>query len=105
MENKDKAAEEMRAMVDIETPSGFRCSLSRAKMDDWNLAKVAVRAQKGDREAGVEYIDYVLRRTLDAETARRLEEYCTEDDGRVSFSRLANEVGAIFTAFGSSSKN
>lgn len=100
MENKEKAVEEMRTLVDIKTPTGFKCQISRAAVDDWGLMQVAARAAKS-QEATVEYIGYVLDHTLDSKTAERLKAHCT-DSGRVSFTRLVAEIDAIFTSFNSS---
>ena len=79
-------------MIKGKTSSGFEFQLRRADLDDYELLEVLHEIDKGNEGLIPEMID----RLLGKEQKNRLKEHIRSEAGKVSASRMMQEVSEIF---------
>lgn len=81
-------------MIEGKTSSGFEFSLDEDALDDYELLEMLCKIDKG--EDGI-LIDTVKRLVGD-EQEHRLREHVRNEKGRVSATRMTEEIGEILAA-------
>ena len=81
-------------MVTGKTESGFEFELKKEALDDYELVEVLHKIDKG--EFGL--VPEMVERLLGEEQKEKLKEHVRDENGKVSASRLLDEVMQIFRA-------
>lgn len=77
-------------MVDVKTKTGFELSIDEKITDDWEFYEDFSADGRYGEVRGV-------KRILGDDTYGKLKDHCRNEDGRVSFKKMDEEVSDILT--------
>lgn len=81
-------------MINVETKSGFTCSLEPEVLNDWELLEALCEIDNGNSAAIVK----IPARLLSKDDQKALKEHCRGDNGRIACDRMVLEITEILNA-------
>ncbi len=82
-------------LVEVTTPSGFTCTVDKDKMNDWEFARLAARAEENEG-VGLQMFVFMQDNILSKEDSKRLEDHVRLPDGRVPADAMIDEINGMF---------
>ena len=80
---------------EIETPSGFKCTINEDVLDDMELLDLMIEIDS-DTDNQLIYYNKIMNKLLSKDTKKALYDHIRTEDGRVPSKSLVNELLAIF---------
>lgn len=80
---------------EIETPSGFKCTINENVLDDMELLDLMIEIDS-DTDNQLIYYNRIMNKLLSKDTKKDLYDHIRTEDGRVPSESFKNELLAIF---------
>lgn len=80
---------------EIETPSGFKCTINEDVLDDMELLDLMIEIDT-DKDNQLLYYNQIMNKLITKDTKKSLYDHIRTEDGRVPSESFKNELMAIF---------